>query len=152
MASYALNWDLNGIRITNDSQWARFHSVFTHNRLATFRDMSFFRTDFSRAQIFGKFVGVWGSLHECGKNEPNVVKWPSFSPCIDMTVRWKNLYSCKMTVISFSVIFWSHSLYVCNVMCRHIHWSADCWDCSVEYPKNRTRSFRSQMVNKQGRI
>ena len=33
-----------------------------------------------------------------------------------------------------------------------LHWSADCWDCSVERPKNRTRSFRSQMVNKQGRI
>ena len=33
-----------------------------------------------------------------------------------------------------------------------LHWSADCWDCSVECPKNRTRSFRSQMVNKQGRI
>ena len=33
-----------------------------------------------------------------------------------------------------------------------VHWSADCWDCSVECPKNRTRSFRSQIVNKQGRI
>ena len=35
---------------------------------------------------------------------------------------------------------------------KKVHWSADCWDCSVECPKNRTRSFRSQMVNKQGRI
>ena len=34
----------------------------------------------------------------------------------------------------------------------HIHSSADSWDCLVEYPKNRTRLFRSQMVNKQGRI
>ena len=33
-----------------------------------------------------------------------------------------------------------------------VHWSADCWDCSVECPKNRARSFRSQMVNKQGPI
>ena len=33
-----------------------------------------------------------------------------------------------------------------------LHWSADCWDCSVECPKNRARSFRSHMVSKQGRI
>ena len=39
-----------------------------------------------------------------------------------------------------------------NFLEVHIHWSVDSWDCSVECPKNRTRSFRSQMVNKQGRI
>ena len=34
-----------------------------------------------------------------------------------------NIYicSCKMTVIIFSVIFWSRSLYVYNVMCLYIH-------------------------------
>ena len=35
---------------------------------------------------------------------------------------------------------------------RELQWSAGCWDCSVECPKNQTWSFRSQMVNKQGRI
>ena len=41
---------------------------------------------------------------------------------------------------------------ICFIKIIEIHWSADYWDCSMECPKNRTRSFRSQMVNKQGRI
>ena len=41
MASSALKWGLNKIQIAKDSQWARVCSSFTHNRLATFRDMFF---------------------------------------------------------------------------------------------------------------
>ena len=42
---YSKKFGLNVIQIASYSQWARVYSDFTHNQLATFREMSFLRMD-----------------------------------------------------------------------------------------------------------
>ena len=64
--------------------------------------------------------------------------------------RWKNNESDVWSMLVYSKLH--KKLIIYNQILLYIHWSADCWDCLVECPKNRTRSFTSQMVNKQGRI